>query len=371
MSDRIAAIMEEELAALTVRGDQLPPSQPAPETGDPPSTTAAARPSTSEIRDVLLIAASGPGAVVSKSMPTMSVDTVIASANGGVLIVGWVDDVADRLDVVRVTGHGWRVAYDGSGLARVRRSDVAEALKSGVNHAFGFWGFVYGKHPIVARGHCTVEIVLRDGSSAMVRLEIRTVEDHELREVALTYITNSDYLGAHVVEAIASLEAVIGTHILAINRAITRTIVTRPYVQRFKSGRGRPRGSIVVCLYGRLEFMFLQAAAFFDTAGMEDYEFVYVCNSPELAEQLIREARAAHLIYGIDQTVVLLTGNAGFGAANNVAVNDCNSDRIVIINPDVFPAADAWAARHMDIVRDLPEAQTHCSAFRCSMTTAP
>ena len=57
--------------------------------------------------------------------------------------------------------------------------------------------------------------------------------------------------------------------------------------------------------------------------GFEDYELVYVSNSPEMAERLLKEAAAAHQIYGLPQTIVLLPGNAGFGAANNAAVSPC------------------------------------------------
>ena len=50
---------------------------------------------------------------------------------------------------------------------------------------------------------------------------------------------------------------------------------------------------------------------------------MYVSNSPEIAERLLKEAKAAQQIYGLPQTIVLLPGNAGFGAANNVAVAPC------------------------------------------------
>ena len=37
--------------------------------------------------------------------------------------------------------------------------------------------------------------------------------------------------------------------------------------------------------------MFLQNAMFARQPGMQDYEFIYVSNSPHIAEQLLKEAR--------------------------------------------------------------------------------
>jgi GT2 family glycosyltransferase len=77
-----------------------------------------------------------------------------------------------------------------------------------------------------------------------------------------------------------------------------------------------------------------------------------------MAERLIQDARTAEQIYGLPQTVVLLPGNAGFGAANNIAVSYASSDRILIVNPDVFPHDVDWAQKHTAAVEALPPEQT-------------
>jgi GT2 family glycosyltransferase len=55
---------------------------------------------------------------------------------------------------------------------------------------------------------------------------------------------------------------------------------------------------------------------------------------------------------------VILSGNAGFGVANNVAAGYARSDRILFVNPDVFPRDQDWPMRHSAILGDLPAAQT-------------
>ena len=81
-------------------------------------------------------------------------------------------------------------------------------------------------------------------------------------------------------------------------------------------------------------------------------------NSPELAEQLHREARIAEMIYGLPVSLVILPDNAGFGMANNVGVQFARSDRILCVNPDVFPRDPDWAQRHTDLLATLPAEQT-------------
>jgi len=91
---------------------------------------------------------------------------------------------------------------------------------------------------------------------------------------------------------------------------------------------------------------------------MQDYEFIYVCNSPSIAEQLLKEAKLCRLIYGLDMTVIILNSNAGFGAANNIATQYASSARVIIMNPDVFPHDKNWVTKHDALLDALPAAQT-------------
>jgi GT2 family glycosyltransferase len=51
---------------------------------------------------------------------------------------------------------------------------------------------------------------------------------------------------------------------------------------------------------------------------------------------------------------VILSGNAGFGAANNVAARIARSGRLLFVNPDVFPRAPDWAKKHTDLLEANP-----------------
>jgi GT2 family glycosyltransferase len=77
-----------------------------------------------------------------------------------------------------------------------------------------------------------------------------------------------------------------------------------------------------------------------------------------LAEQVLAEARIATRLYGIDQTVVILSGNAGFGGGANAAAGLAQTNRILVMSPDVFPRDADWAEKHTRLLEECPNERT-------------
>ena len=292
-------------------------------------------------------------------MPKHNIETVTISEQGGIFINGWIDDTGDKLRTVLISGTDGYVTLDGGALARTYRDDVQAALSVPSPHEFGFWCFAENE-TIQHRGNfANVDLLTDSGARQRVEVSIRRVDQTELRNIVLTYLASAQHLGNPQIEAVAGLENYIGGQIIDFNLKMSRRIASQPYVERFGGQTRKHKGSIVVCLYGKPEYLFLQNSLFSNRPGIENYEFVYICNSPELAEPLLRNAHIASSAYDIDQTLVILPGNAGFGAANNAAVNFARTDRLLIVNPDVFPCDQDWAVKHIDIVEQLPREQTN------------
>jgi hypothetical protein len=287
-----------------------------------------------------------------------AVEAVIVARDGGILLIGWVDDTDCPVDCITIACQAWRVTYDAARLVRVRRTDVEDALQMSAPHMFGYFGLVTAANLRDVPATVQVEIKLKNGGVTPGSQPTRVVSAEALRDLTLGYLASAAFLGNPQAEGVAALERGLGAQAVALNRAVTNRITAARHVERFTMPRSRPTGSIIVCLYGKAEFLFVQNALFAGRRGIEDYEFVYVCNSPEIADTLLAEARAAQMIYGLSQSVVLLTGNAGFGAANNAGATAALGRRILNVNPDVFPRQLDWAAQHTALVAGLPAEQT-------------
>jgi GT2 family glycosyltransferase len=299
-----------------------------------------------------------PQASTKPVLPRHNIELINGSDDGAIFIVGWIDDTVEELDKIYVTGANWCVTFTADGLARIARDDVQESLNIARRHAFGFWGFASTGVEHDGTGTCDVLIVMKNGSKQRLEVPFRIMTQIDLRNLVLLYLASSKYLGNPQLDSVASIDKAIGAQLIEFNLRISKQIVAHPHVEKFEAHRSRKKASIVVCLYGKAEFLFLQSALYAKRPGIDDYEFIYVSNSPELSERLLRDARMSAKIYGLDLTVVLLPNNAGFGAANNAAVRFAGSDRVLIVNPDVFPLDDDWAAKHTEIVEGLRAEQT-------------
>jgi GT2 family glycosyltransferase len=288
----------------------------------------------------------------------LTVDATLFSDGGGFMIVGWLDDSELPLDYLKVSASGWHYTFDSSALVRLRRRDVEAATGTSRAYGFGFLAFAFLGDGLDISEGCELSVGLKGMGHSETPLAPRRVPDTELRETVLSYTAQAEFFGNRQIEVFAALDRSLGKQILNLNLDITRKVLSATCVERIGQPARSPKASIIVCLYGKPEYLFLQNAMFVGCPGFDDYELIYVSNSPEMAERLLKEAAAAHQIYGLPQTIVLLAGNAGFGAANNVAVGHARSSRILIVNPDVFPRDRDWAIRHSQAVANLPPSQT-------------
>jgi GT2 family glycosyltransferase len=286
-----------------------------------------------------------------------SIDTIVYCRGGTLLIVGWVDDRDSPLTSMSVFA-GPEQAWNTTAFGRVRRTDVEVAIHAAPGHLFGFWSVLKLIGNLSPGVSWTIRGRLVNGRFGQADAKVGQVRATELRATILGYFARTEYYGNRDIESFLALDAGIGSGLVELNRQITTSVVAGAWVSYYGPVRKNYAGSIIVCLFGKPEFLFLQAALFSLGAEAEEYEFVYVSNSPELTETLQKEARICSRIYGVSIVLVCLPDNAGFGAANNAAARYARSKRLLITNPDVFPRDNRWAQRHTDIVQSAPRDQT-------------
>jgi GT2 family glycosyltransferase len=284
--------------------------------------------------------------------PTGGIDAMFMTPSGHCLVIGWLNEEPGCSVTIFATVGGSIVAGTRD-VARCRRQDAEAVVFPPPGKLLGFWALMQVEAP-VAPGSVMSIVLVADSERRTMPVQLHRVSDDRLREVALEYLHSAQYYSNPQVESQLQLEGGLGKRLIDINVAISQKVIGRAHCMKFGPRRAKFKASIVVCLYGKAEFLYLQAAFFSEAPGWEAYEFIYVSNSPELAEILVKEATLAARIYGMSITLVILPGNAGFGAANNVAVSFAQSSRIMIVNPDVFPRDRNWARDHLALVQDKP-----------------
>src|SRR5208337_1256948 len=138
-------------------------------------------------------------------------------------------------------------------------------------------------------------------------------------------------------ECLYQLDKGLGRRLIELNTRIVQRIAAGAYQEQFGPRRQHYAGSFVIVLFGEANYLTLQAALFSQCRDYDQYEFIYVSNSIELSDTLVKDATNASKIYGISITLIILPGNAGFGVASNTGAAAAQSDRIVFLNPDVLP----------------------------------
>ncbi len=291
-----------------------------------------------------------------RGFPPCGLDAVFAGLEGDCMVVGWIDDREVPLRAIALVARGKSVAATTS-IARCRRADADDSLGIPAGHLLGFWTILRLPKGTPVPANLSVELTAGDKTKA-VAIEPKLMTGPQLRDSVFEFVAAAAYTGNPQVESQVQLTRGPGAELLRLNEAVCGALADHAHSERFGPHRARFEGSIVVCLYGRPEFLFLQSALYAACANAGAYEFIYVCNSPELTEALQREARIAARIYGLSQTLVYLPGNAGFGAANNVAVQQARSNRLLIVNPDVFPRDPNWTQTHSALIQNAPREQT-------------
>ena len=288
--------------------------------------------------------------------PAACVDRIYACRDGQCLIWGWVND--DEQDPVSKLTLWNALGLRGSTTAiyRYRRKDVTSHLQLPEDRNLAFWAIVEVERPETMRA--PAEVTLSVGAERKTfKCQIRPVDEERFRELALEHLAETQAV-RHLVENFLYLDAGLGRSLIALNLEVSRRMALGAQTVQIGVALARPEASIIVCLFGRPDLLMIQCALFSKCRGIENYEFIYVSNSPEMADLLIKDATIATGSMECRSRSILLPGNAGFGVANNIAANAARSARLLLVNPDIFPMDPEWPSQHSRIVSELAPEQT-------------
>jgi GT2 family glycosyltransferase len=106
-----------------------------------------------------------------------------------------------------------------------------------------------------------------------------------------------------------------------------------------------PRFSVIVPLYGRLDYVEYQMAMFSAWPGSSGIEFIYVLDDPPLRREAQALFSSIHQRFLIPFRAVLLERNVGFAPANNAGLAHARGEYVAYVNSDVFPGTSDWLER--------------------------
>lgn len=271
----------------------------------------------------------------------LGIDEAILCGPDGLLLIGWRLAREGALRSVRVRSGARSTALDLREAIAVPRPDVLEAF---AQHGFDDprCGFVaYLPRAVLPDAACYLEV-----ETHRREIGFRAVPKPRLEGIAAIRRV-LDVVDVRFGEVAPAFDRVLGPAIEALNRG---RLAQRPAAQVVDYGRvpTDARVSVIVPLYGRLDFVEYQMALFSAHPGNADVEYIYVLDDPPKRKEAQLLFASVFARYGIPFRAVLLARNMGFAPANNVGLQHATGRYVAYLNSDVFPGTPDWLERLAD-----------------------
>lgn len=231
------------------------------------------------------------------------------------------------------------------------RDDVYKAFEDEMTEALPLAGFVQ------ALTACTPDSTLRiyalssEGAHEIAQCEVERIEStpKKLAEFFATINTPLSQLPQRITKID---EPLISSAIAKKNKAIA----VMPHEVYSYGECISPEASIVIPLYGRLDFVEAQMQCFSQDLFVQRHcELVYVIDDPSLVEPFKKLSSDIYALYDIPFKVVWGGLNRGFSGANNLGVEYATAHFLLFLNSDAFPTKPGWIEELTDVLNSNPE----------------
>ena len=277
-------------------------------------------------------------------------DEVIACPPGGLIIMGWSLAKPGIIRAFRLRSSAMNEPVDFESCIRIQRPDVIASV--GAEHGFddprcGFIVYIPFAGIIPNELYMEVETAQRE-------VGYRKLPPSKLTGIAaIKRLLNT--IDARYGEIPLAFDRTIGT---AVGHLNDRRLAIPPKADMIEFGHVNPspRFSVIIPLYGRLDFIEYQLAFLSSHKAAADYEFIYVLDDPPKRREAERLFSSAYARFQIPFRAVLMEQNMGFAPANNVGLRAARGTYICYLNSDVFPGPNDWLERlaeQMELNPDL------------------
>jgi GT2 family glycosyltransferase len=271
----------------------------------------------------------------------LNVESLLAIDDRAFYLRGWMwDSEADITQLYAISPEGDRIDllprlfayarpdveqfFGSEGVERSRRPGFVSYFElSAPSRLPSGWVVVMGNADGVAMEVAAPE-VMRDAHREQTTI---------LHDLAHATSANDSLIADHAYPALSRLQ-----DRLRMNVRIER-------VRQYGSPPADPAVSLVVPLYRRTDFLEQQLVHFASDPEISRSDLIYVLDSPELQDQLLRTAGQLHQLHRIPFRVVILNRNGGFSVANNLGASLARGRLLLLLNSDVLPAGPGWLGR--------------------------
>lgn len=259
----------------------------------------------------------------------IEVDEVIEVRPGAAFLFGWMLDTQNLVASIHLGCCASRSGSLDDAKIAIERNDIVEAFAGRYGLTDSRVGFIaYADTGSAKQGPFFLEIRLASGKTAFKPLP---------QPVRAGVSGIRRILGATLVPAdeVRRVFAQFGPPLLDLNqRRLAKPMEIG--VRTFGTPPATPRISLVIPLYGRLDFMRYQLALF-SVGGLEQDEIIYVLDEPRRKAELLDMAFSAYAAFQVPFRIILPAENRGFGPASNLGMQHAQGKYICFLNSDVFP----------------------------------
>jgi GT2 family glycosyltransferase len=281
-----------------------------------------------------------PTAVERDEPQGLHFDSVLALDDDAFYVRGWArDGQAPLTRLTAVTPEGSRIELL-PGIYREPRPDVdsfyEEPARTGAEGT-GFLGYCESDAPSLLSGGWVLEMenalgVAHEVPGPQVNRDLLAARAAILSDLHKESRWDS-VLMEHVVPAVTRIQ----------ERLEARAEIKE--VWEYGEVPADARASIVVPLYGRIDFLEHQLAQFVHDPELRGSDLIYVLDSPELAAALEVSAGQLFELYGVPFRVAVLSQNGGYSVANNRGASLARAELLLLLNSDVIPDTPGWLGR--------------------------
>jgi GT2 family glycosyltransferase len=277
----------------------------------------------------------------------LQLDLAFVCPPHGLWIFGWTLDPFSIVKSLVLRCGGRRALIDPKAWISVSRPDVRDGFAErfgGLSAKCGFLAYLPDIYVPGETPYAEVETIHGEvGFKSMAA--IRSAGVDTIKDILTRLDLRYDELAR-------GYDDVVGPAIESINRFRMRNKATYS-LRHFGEVLEQPKSSIIVPLYGRIDFMEYQLA-FFSRTLSRDHELIYVLDDPSQLRSTEHLAASCFARFRRPFILVAMDENVGYAPANNVGLDVARGEYICFLNSDVFPDEPNWLNYMLETAQTNP-----------------